>query len=377
MSGSIKEIKKRISSTKKTGQITKAMYMVSQSKVKRSEKVKNDYESFLKTIKSLTKTAIDKAPEYHNILLENKEEKRSVYLLVSSDTGLAGAYNNQIIRYFKEIKKQGDYLVGTIGRKAYNFAINAGYNMINKNAILIRDDVMFIDIVPLVESIIKLYLDGSVDHVYVIYNHYVNSISCEVRNVQILPLEEIEGEEVESNYLFENGVEECLDDLIKMYLEALVYGFILDAKSSEHSSRMNAMKNASDNVDEIVYKYELIYNRARQQAITTELIDIISGSNAVNKEDNDKSASYIEQELRNAYEKHSKIKFITLYHNGDITDDETNRIKDVLTKFYQEYEIRIIKKIDQEIQDGYYLLSGNKRINFNLDNLLGNLKKNL
>lgn len=379
MSASIKDIKKRISSTKKTGQITKAMYMVSQSKVKRSEKTKDNYQSFLSNIKNLTKTALSKSPGYQNKMIEQKEEEKVVYLLVSSDTGLAGAYNNQIFRYFKDLVGEPNekIYVGTIGRKAFNYANNSGYNMINKSAILIRDDVMFIDIVPITKAIINLFLSGEISHVYIIYNHYVNSLTCEVTKHQLLPITEIDGEEYGGEYIFENGLEECLDDLIKMYIESLIYGFILDAKTSEHSSRMNAMKNASDNVDEIVGKYELIYNRARQQAITNELIDIIAGSNAVNKDDDNKPEESIKQELYDTYQAKSKMKFVSIFSKDELNANDEKKILDILEKYYQGMRIRLIKKIDEKINKGFYLIVDNRRISFDLNNLVDNLKNSL
>ena len=379
MANSLREVKTRIDSTKSTAQITKAMYMVSQSKVKRSEKTKNNYKSFLQDIRNLTKTALSVSKEFQNIMLEEQTSKRSVYVLVSSDTGLAGGYNNQIFRFFNEYSANilEDYLVATIGRKAYNYALNKDFNLINKNAILVRDDVMFLDIVPIVDAFVKLYMQKEVDHVYIIYNHYVNSLQTEVKMEQLLPLTKIEGETLKGEYLFEGGVTECLDHLMKMYLEAQIYGIILDAKAAEHSSRMNAMKNASDNVDEIVLKYELIYNRARQQAITTELVDIIAGSNAVKHQDSEAIKDDITEKLYHQYEQERAIKYFTLFSAAHLEQTEKTEIINILSKFYQNYEIRLISKIDESIVDGYYLIINNKRLDFNLKTLFSNLKNQL
>ena len=377
MAQSIKEIKKRITSTKKTGQITKAMYMVSQSKVKRSEKARVSYQSYLKSIKDLTKTAFSNAPEYQNDLLAERENKRIGYLLISSDTGLAGGYNNQVFKTFQEVSKGQECIVATIGRKAYNFVGANDIKTLNERAILIRDDVMFLDIVPISRLLIDAYQKEKVDSVYIIYNHYINTISTEVRVEKLLPLNEIEGETLTGDFLFEGGVEESLDNLVTMYIESILYSYVLDAKSSEHSSRMNAMKSASDNVDEIVAKFELIYNQARQQAITTELIDIISGSNAINQAEKEMAEESVKSGIYQKYEANESISFVTVYSAKELSASEEERIKEILVKYYQKENIRLIKKIDLSLSSGYYLLINNQRVDFNLDNMIENLKGSL
>jgi len=375
MAQSIKEIKRRIASTKKTGQITKAMYMVSQSKVKRSSRVRNDYQSYMNSIKNLTRTAFVKENGYQSPLLGARKEERALYLLISSDTGLAGGYNNQVFKLFKETTaNKSDFLVATIGRKAYNFASGNGYNLINKQAILIRDDVMFLDIVPITRALIGEFMAGKIDHVYVIYNHYINSMQSDVICVPFLPLDKIGGEVLDGDYVFEGGVEECLDDLITMYVESLLYDFVLDAKACEHQARMNAMKSASDNVDEIVDKLDHLYNQARQQAITTELIDIISGSNAINLEEKEKSLDMVANSLYQEYAKKSEVFFVTIYSVTELSGDEEKQIKSILAEYYQHKQIHLIKKIDESILNGYYLFVNNERIDFNLDNMLTKLR---
>ena len=284
MSESLKAVKTRIDSTKKTSQITKAMYMVSSSKVRRSQKAFNSYQDFVKKISDLVVTVLNNCPEdYANSLFNKREVKTTAYLLISSDTGLAGPYNSNIFKYFEQMvaEEKGDYVVGTIGRKAYTYIKNKNHPQVNKNAILIRDDVMYVDIVPLAKQLVSAYLNGSVDRLVIIYNHFVNSLTQETKSEVLLPLDHIDGEAVEREYLFEGGVEKTLEEIIPMYIQTVIYGIILDAKTAEHSSRMNSMKNATDNASEIIDKLQILYNRARQSAITTELIDIIAGANAV------------------------------------------------------------------------------------------------
>lgn len=279
---SLRDVKERISSTKKTSQITKAMYMVSSSKIRRSQKTYAKYQDFVDNIASLVATVLSKATDYVHPMLVKREIKKTAYILISSDTGLAGPYNANVFKEFERISASDtDYLVGTLGRKAFSYAKNKGLNLLNENATLVRDDVMFMDIVPLAKKFIALYLDGKIDRLVIVYNHFVNSLTTEVVTKELLPIDCVNGEVSPVEYLFEGGVEKTLNDLLPMYVNATLYGIILDAKTAEHSSRMNAMRQATDNADEVIGKLQLSYNRARQSAITTELIDIIAGAGAV------------------------------------------------------------------------------------------------
>lgn len=279
---SLRDVKERISSTKKTSQITKAMYMVSSSKIRRSQKNYAKYQDFVDNIASLVATVLSKATDYVHPMLVKREIKKTAYILISSDTGLAGPYNANVFKEFERISASDtDYLVGTLGRKAFSYAKNKGLNLLNENATLVRDDVMFMDIVPLAKKFIALYLDGKIDRLVIVYNHFVNSLTTGVVTKELLPIDCVNGEVSPVEYLFEGGVEKTLNDLLPMYVNATLYGIILDAKTAEHSSRMNAMRQATDNADEVIGKLQLSYNRARQSAITTELIDIIAGAGAV------------------------------------------------------------------------------------------------
>ena len=284
MALSLIDVRSRIASTKKTSQITKAMYMVSSSKVKRSQQTYLNYQDFLNRIKEMVAITLKNAGEdFSYPMFEKREVKTTAYLLISSDTGLAGPYNTNVFKHFEQLveNETNDYLVWTIGRKAYSYVKGKNYPLINTSPLLIRDDVLYIDIVPLAKQIVHAYLSGEIDEIVIVYNHFVNSLNIEVKSEVLLPIEPIETSNVETEYLFEGGIFDIVDEIMPMYIQAVVYGIILDAKISEHSSRMNAMKNATDNATEVIDKLQILYNRARQSAITTELIDIIAGANAV------------------------------------------------------------------------------------------------
>ena len=289
MANSLREVKARINSTRSTAQITKAMHMVSQSKVKVAEKTYKSYQEFMSNVSSMVKRILGTAEnEVRHQLLIPREVKKTAYFIITSDRGLAGAYNSSVEKELERLVKEsnGNCLCGAIGRQGYNFIKRKGYELINDEIVYSRDDVMFVDIAPLAKKFIKLYLSGEIDKLVVVYNHYVNTLTQEVVLQQVLPINPDTinvSEDVNTNvvYSYESGVSRTIDLILPMYVEDLIYALILDAKTSEHASRMNSMRNATDNAEEVIGKLQLLYNRARQSVVTNELIDIIGGANAI------------------------------------------------------------------------------------------------
>lgn len=287
MSNSLKEVQKRITSTENTAQITKAMYMVSSSKVKRAEKVYKGYQDFMNRIKDMVGQILSKTDEdYVHPLMVPRPINKTAYLIITSDRGLAGAYNSSIYKALEErIKQDGqsmDSIVcGAIGKQGFGYLKRKGYPLILEEATFVRDDVMFIDILPLAKSFITAFLEKKIDKLTIVYNHYINSLQQEVQFEDLLPIESLEKTTGSTDYVYETGIEKTLSLVLPMYIQDRIYGIILDAKVSEHSARMNSMRNATDNAQEVIEKLQLLYNRARQDAITTELIDIIGGANAI------------------------------------------------------------------------------------------------
>lgn len=287
MANSLKEVQKRIASTESTAQITKAMYMVSSSKVKKAEKVYKGYQDFMLRIKKMVGQMLSKADEdFKHPLMTKRPDSKTAYLIITSDRGLAGAYNATIYkaleaRLKEEQKSMDTILCGAIGKQGYGYLKRKGYPLIIEHPTYVRDDVMFIDILPLAKNFIDSYLENKIDRLVIVYNHYINSLTQEVVFEELLPIQALEKEDSPIDYIFETGIEKTLNLVLPMYVQDMIYGIILDAKVSEHSARMNSMRNATDNAAEIIEKLQLLYNRARQDAITTELIDIIGGANAI------------------------------------------------------------------------------------------------
>ena len=282
----IREIKSRITATKKTSQITNAMYMVSASKLKKAERSIVSYRPLLKRMNHIIRGILS-AKDVNHPMLEKRNDKMTCYILVSSDRGLAGPHNANVFRKFQQAileRKDEKFVVAAIGQKAFNFARRNKYDLIQEKAIHVRDDIQFVDFVDITQTFISLYLKEEIDRIVVFYSHFINTISQTVEQFQLLPIEFEEADETEkqTSYIYEPNQQQIINDLLPMFVENQLYGFILEAKASEHASRMTAMKSATDNAKDIIKKLELHYNRARQQAITIELTDIIGGANAVN-----------------------------------------------------------------------------------------------
>ena len=282
MAGETKFIKGKIQATKKTSQITKAMNMVSASKLKQAQLAISNYISFIDKIEEIVANLVSSGDVKHP-LLEERSGDRTCYIIITSERGLAGPFNSNIYKMLSGVIKDGDSVL-PYGGRGYNYCKNK-YSMLVDKPVILRDDVRFDDIIESLVLVVTRYLHNDFDKVKVIYNHFVNTLNQTQEIRQILPVETKKLDYV-SNYNkiydFEGGIEGLLDKVLPIYIENIVYGIILDSKASEHASRMTAMKNATDNAQEIISSLELMYNRARQAAITLELTDIIGGANATN-----------------------------------------------------------------------------------------------
>jgi len=286
---SMREIKSRITATKKTSQITKAMHMVSASKLKKAEKAIKGYRPLMKQLRGMINNILE-TDDINHPMLVTREIKQTCYIVISSDRGLAGPYNSSVFRAFSthvnEMHPNGDFIVAAIGHRAFGFVKRSGYKLLNDEPINVRDDIQFIDFKAVTEKFISEYLKDRIDKIVVFYNHFVNTITQQVESMQILPIVSEQTVEEENGikliYNYEPNPQAIIDHLLPMYVENTLYGIILDAKASEHASRMTAMKSATDNAEDVIKTLQLHYNRARQAAITIELTDIIGGANAVN-----------------------------------------------------------------------------------------------
>lgn len=283
-----KIIKERIKATEKTYQITSAMNMVSTSKLKKSEKLLKSFRPISDEIKRIMTSLLSTSEELtHKSLLKNNA--KPCYVIIASDRGLIGNYNNQIFKFFDEYistrhKSIDEFVVATIGYKAFSYAKKKGFNLLNKESQNVRDDILFVDFEEVSSAVLDGYVKGEIGKTTVIYTQFVNTLTNKIVREHLLPIHIKEADKKnidKTEYTYEPDKEVVLDQMTKLYVSYSLYRIILEAKTSEHASRMNAMKNAKDNAKEIEEKLTLSYNHARQNQITTELIDIINGSSAV------------------------------------------------------------------------------------------------
>ena len=278
---SLRDIKSRITSNKKTSQITKAQQMVSASKLNRAE---SKAKSFVPYMEKMQEVVADIALGYTGThpMMSSRPVKRTGYLVITSDRGLAGAFNANVLRKaYQKIQERhqskDEYAVIAIGKMGREFFKKRGIPVISEMT-GIRDEVSFPEIKDLANSTIQMFIDETFDELYLFYNHFVSAISQEVTEKKLLPLSDIAPNKKRTSYEFEPDEEEILEVLLPQYAESLIFGAILDSKASEHAARMTAMKNATDNAKELIADLELSYNRARQAAITQEITEIVGGA---------------------------------------------------------------------------------------------------
>ncbi|MCW6658863.1 ATP synthase F1 subunit gamma [Aerococcaceae bacterium NML191292] len=304
---SLNELKKRIESTKKTAQITNAMQMVSAAKYNKMAQDARTYFEYAKKVKRMVshvaKTQLemldDGVPiqddgihyiDFHDMLIE-RPIKRTGYLIISSDKGLAGGYNTSVIKATEAMLQQDhqtkdEAVIFAIGEPIAKYCREEGYEVVYEMHD-ISDRPTFEEVQAIVKKAVDLFKQQVFDALYVCYNHHISAISSQFRADQVLPVTDLEWEEADeemavSDYLIEPSQTELLDVLLPQYAESQIFGAIIDAKTAEHASRMNAMRAATDNAKELIEQMKQKYNQQRQLKVTNEILEIINGANALN-----------------------------------------------------------------------------------------------
>ncbi|WJS82812.1 F0F1 ATP synthase subunit gamma [Tetragenococcus halophilus] len=297
MAESLNEIRDRIASTRKTGQITKAMQMVSASKLTKSQAHSKQFQTYANKVRGLvthivagqlTKGHSAEELKQLNPMLVNRPVKRTAYIVITADGGLVGNYNSSILKQMMTMIQEDhdssdEYVMITIGGTGADFFkarnIDIAYELRN-----LSDQPSFDEVRKIVNLTTSMYQNEVFDELYVCYNHHVNSLTSQFRVEKMLPISDLdpsEATEYEQEYIFEPSEEEILDQLLPQYAESLIYGAIVDAKTAEHAAGMTAMQTASDNADNIISDLSTSYNRARQGAITQEITEIVGGAAAL------------------------------------------------------------------------------------------------
>jgi F-type H+-transporting ATPase subunit gamma len=282
---SLRDIKRRIRSVKNTQQITKAMKLVSASKLRRAQEAILSARPYaLRTMDVMNHLAARSNPDLHP-LLQRREEKRILLLVISSDKGLCGGFNSNIFRRTLDmIRKNPDKEVSLIiaGRKGQMFFQSRAVKVLHQ-FVGWSKNFKFSKAAEIADMLSQLFIQGAVDKIYVVYNEFKSVIQQQVVVEQLLPIvpEESKDKEAPVDYIYEPDEEGILNRLLTMYMNVEVYRAFLESSASEHGARMTAMDNATRNASDMIGELTLYYNKARQAYITKELIEIVSGAEAL------------------------------------------------------------------------------------------------
>jgi F-type H+-transporting ATPase subunit gamma len=278
---SLRDIENRIKSTKKTSQITKAMQMVSASKLARAEMNATAFVPYMEKIQEVVSSIAAGTNDASHPMLISRPVKKTGYIVITSDRGLVGGYNANILRAVTRAieerhKSKDEVSIVAIGRKGLEFFQRQGMNVV-ESLDGVSDHPTFEEIKDIANRAVGMFTEGEYDEVYLFYNHFVSAISSEVTEKKLLPLTDITSASATTSYEFEPSSEAILEVLLPQYAESLIFGALLDGKASEHASSMTAMRTATDNASDLIDTLTLSFNRARQAAITQEITEIIGG----------------------------------------------------------------------------------------------------
>ncbi|PCJ92474.1 MAG: F0F1 ATP synthase subunit gamma [Porticoccaceae bacterium] len=282
-----KEVKTKITSIQSTQKITSAMEMVAASKMRRAQERRALGKPYADRIRSVVGHIANAVSEYKHQYLEQREIKRVGYIVISTDRGLCGGLNTNLFRQvIKSMKGWSDQEVENdlclIGNKAAAFFSSFGGNII-ATVKDVGDAPSANDLIGGVKVMLDAYDEGKIDRLYVVANKFVNTMTQTPVVEQLLPLQPVEDDKLKHHwdYLYEPDAKELLDGLLIRYIESQVYQGVVENKACEQAARMIAMKSATDNAGDMIDELQLLYNKARQAAITQELSEIVSGAAAV------------------------------------------------------------------------------------------------
>jgi F-type H+-transporting ATPase subunit gamma len=286
-----KEIRTQIKSVGNTQKITKAMEMVAASKLRKTQERMTAARPYANKVRNVIAHLYYANTEYQHPFLEQREVKRVGYIVISTDRGLCGGLNTNMfraltldIRQQREAGRKLDFCV--IGNKASSFLKRMGGNVLSQTSHL-GDTPSFDDLITPVQIMIREYEQGQIDQLFLVYNELVNTMTQRPTIQQLLPVSPRDETQQDMpkkhswDYIYEPNAKQVLDLLLKRYIEACVYRAVVENIACEMAARMLAMKSASDNAGTIIDDLQLVYNKARQAAITQELSEIVGGAAAV------------------------------------------------------------------------------------------------
>ena len=281
---SMRDIKRRKQSISSTQQITKAMKLVSTVKLQkaktRAEQADPYFNHMYKTVSSI----LAKSANINHPYLQTGECTKKAVVVITSNRGLAGGYNSNIVKLVTESGwDKEDVNVYAVGGKGLEALERRGYNIV-VDASAVMENPTYADAAALCDKVLTAFSEGEVGEIYLAYTHFKNTVSHEPQLMKLLPVEIDPAEEEPEDHVlmnYEPNEEEALSMIIPKYVTSLFYGALVEAVASENGARMQAMDSATSNAEEMIADLTLKYNRARQSSITQELTEIIAGANAI------------------------------------------------------------------------------------------------
>lgn len=288
----LKEVRTRIQSVKSTQQITKAMKMVAASKLRRAQDAILQMRPYVRKLYGILDNAMASMDgDQQSAYSVERDVKKVLIVVITSDRGLCGAFNTNVIKAglnlinenYREQERNNQLWILPLGNKAYDFFSKKDYQVID-NFYKIFGDLSFDKSKEAAEFVMQKFLDEDFDKVELVYNEFKNVATQILKTEQFLPIIQEEKEEAIStstDYIFEPSIEYIIQDMIPKTLKVQLYKAVLESNASEHGARMTAMDQATDNAGELLKDLKLVYNRSRQAAITTEILEIVSGAEAL------------------------------------------------------------------------------------------------
>jgi len=283
-----KEIRKKIGSVQNTKKITSAMELVASSKMKKTQDAMRKGKPYSKKIVELINNLAGASSEYKHPFFRTTEQKTDIYIVVSTDKGLCGGLNSNLFKLalnnMAEREKQGRKVKALLfGRKATDVFSRLKNAEVLGSATKLGDIPTAEDVIGSAQIAISDFEEGNIGNVYLYANEFINTMSQRPFEKKLLPISSIETEEDQAvwDYIYEPGSKEILDKLLKRYIETQIYQAVIENNACEQAAKMIAMKNASENAEEIIKELQLLYNNARQASITQELSEIVGGAAAI------------------------------------------------------------------------------------------------
>ncbi len=296
MAGGLKEVRERIVSVKNTQQITKAMKMVAAAKLRRAQQAITQLRPYAEKQNAMLKNILSNLGGEADISFgKEREVKNACVVVVTSNRGLCGAFNSNIIKaanavikdQFADLEKSGNLRILPIGKKANDF-YKKRYpeNVLINDHVMLFDDLSFANVSQVARRLMTAFAENEFDSIYVSYGKFKNAATQFAITEKFLPVTQTTVAEEsdntsKANYIFEPNMEQLLENLVPSILQSSFQKYVLDTHASEHGARMTAMDKASENADELLKELKLSYNKARQEAITKEILEIVGGAAAL------------------------------------------------------------------------------------------------